>query len=165
MGWLLYPIFKFTLALIKWEIDAGSAFKSIPEAYKDYIVVRSPNAERATQYDDTVIPHYASIHAALHAERCQKKAEIAAQIENIHRQIQRSSDNEDLVKQNALLVEDREKIKNARKMQAPEQYKSYGHMVGLPLLKNKLGIHAQKFFQEFYVRTTKAHGISKTNSI
>ncbi|WP_298624550.1 alpha/beta fold hydrolase, partial [uncultured Legionella sp.] len=124
LGWLAYPFVKFGVALAKWEINAGSAFKSIPNAYRDYIVVRSRKEVRGNRIDDAVIPHYASIHEELTSERQKKKAEIDEEIEKIDSIIQKSDPltKPGLTKARESLVEAREKIKSDRKMETDRQY-------------------------------------------
>ncbi|MDR3491311.1 MAG: alpha/beta hydrolase [Gammaproteobacteria bacterium] len=76
--------FKFNIT--NWQIDAAEAFKSIPESYKEYIVVRSPKElrfrEKNCHIDDPVIFHEVSLHAALKALRKQKKLEIREKCNN-----------------------------------------------------------------------------------
>lgn len=74
LGWLVKPFVKLALLLVNWEIDAGSAFKSIPATYREYVVVRSRKDSRSERVDDPVITHYASIYEDLSAERCENKA-------------------------------------------------------------------------------------------
>lgn len=73
---LMYPFIKLFLVLSQFEINAGKAFKSVPEAYRDYIVIRPLKIERSRMFDP-YMPHYASIHRMLnagsgrHKEACQ----------------------------------------------------------------------------------------------
>lgn len=76
LGWLAKPIIKFGVVAVKWEINAGSAFRRIPEAYRDYILLRSRKEIRAHRADDQIIPYYASIHRDLAFERHLKKTNI-----------------------------------------------------------------------------------------
>lgn len=148
-GWLLYPFIKFGVSLTKWEINAGSAFKSIPEAYRDYIVVRSPKNIRADCIDDPVIPHYASIHKALTSERRKRKAEIDKKIKNT----EDSSEKEAL-----LLLKQREKD---RKMVTEDGYAyANGHNLPLDFLCNRArNKSAYTFFTEFVQRAEIDHGV------
>lgn len=76
---LIMPIVKALLHLSDWEINAGDAYHSVEEEYKDYAVVRAkvspeknkifssannhyPNEGR--YYNDEIIPYNASIHLA-----------------------------------------------------------------------------------------------------
>ncbi|KTD48661.1 substrate of the Dot/Icm system [Legionella rubrilucens] len=158
-GWLAKPFIKFGVALVKWEMDAGSAFKSIPEAYKDYIVVRTRKGQRDKSIDDKVIPHYASIHKELSAERRKKKAEIDKEIENLDNLIETSDPlaKGKLMRAREALVEARERIKSDRKMEtAPHRN---GHNVEWDALTNRSGKTAETFFREFVERTTKDHAV------
>jgi hypothetical protein len=78
LGWIAKPLVKFAVSLLKWEIEAGDAYKALPESHKEYIVARSSKAKRKTDQplDDIVIPYYASIHAALKGERSKQKTRI-----------------------------------------------------------------------------------------
>ncbi|WP_304607460.1 hypothetical protein [Legionella sp. MW5194] len=160
-GWFAKPFIKFGIALVKWEMDAGSAFKSIPEAYKDYIVVRTRKGKdkRDKSIDDTVIPHYASIHKELSAERRKKKVEIDKEIENLDTLIETSDPlaKPGLISAKEGLVEARERIKSDRKMEtSPRQN---GHNAGWDDLTNRSGKTATTFFREFVERTTKDHAV------
>ncbi len=69
LGYMAKPFIKFALIMTKWEIEADSAYKTLPDTHKDYMVVRSSREDRrlygADIMDDPVVTHYASIHAAL----------------------------------------------------------------------------------------------------
>lgn len=166
LGWLAKPFVTFAIALVKWEINAGSAFKSIPEAYKDYVVVRSRKDKRGDRIDDGVIPHYASIHEDLTTERRLKKAEIDKKIAMLDDRIQKAdlSATAQLVHQRETLVEAREKIKSARKMETEYPYEN-GHNLDLNDLYNRSGTNAQRFFREFVQRTEKDHGVKAEQEI
>lgn len=78
LGWLAKPFIKLALLLTNWEINAGDAFKAIPAHDKEYTVVRTKRQERFDSIlDDTIISHYASIHAYLKNERRAQKAQMA----------------------------------------------------------------------------------------
>lgn len=159
-GWLAKPFIKFGVALAKWEINAGSAFKSIPEAYKDYIVVRSRKDIRGNRIDDAVIPHYASIHKELTSERRAKKAEIDDEIANLDDIIQNADPlaKPGLTNARTALVQAREKIKSDRKMETDSQYAN-GHNSDWSTLHNRSGKSAQTFFREFVLRTAEDHAV------
>lgn len=163
LGWLAYPFCKLALALTKWEINAGSAFKSIPEAYRDYIVVRSRKEIRVGNncIDDDVIPHYASIHKELTSERRKKKAAIDKEIEKIDKS--GSPDKAELAKKREILVQAKKKIKRSdNKMEtAPDE--EYGHNLNLDLLHNRSGKSAQAFFIEFVQRIEKDHAVKSVS--
>lgn len=85
LGYIFKPVIMFALALVKWDIDAISAYQQIPAENKRHLVVRSAKQDRniilpqeasvlsngnpVQVKDDIVISHYASIHAALKPER------------------------------------------------------------------------------------------------
>ena len=151
LGWLATPFIKLALALVKWEIKAGAAFRRIPEAYRDYVVVRSKKSERDQRTDDPIIPHYASIHKALSSERHRKKSEIRKAIDEVARH----------PKQNKKALEQaREEIKNGRKMKTHEE-KEDGHNVSLSLLHNQFGKSGQAVFTDFVCRATEDHAVRK----
>lgn len=160
------PFIKFGVALAKWEINAGSAFKSIPEAYKDYIVVRSRKEIRGNRIDDAVIPHYASIHKVLTSERREKKAKIDEGIENLDNIIRKADPlaKPGLTNAREALVQAREKIKSDRKMETVTQYAN-GHNADWSTLHNRSGKSAQTFFREFVQRTEEDHAVKSVPEI
>lgn len=166
LGWLAKPFIKFAVALAKWEINAGSAFKSIPEAYRDYIVVRSGKGIRSNRIDDTVIPHYASIHKELTSERRAKKAAIDDEIGSLDNIIRNADPLTKPGLNNAreALVQAREKIKSDRKMETDMQYDN-GHNSDWTSLHNRSGKSAQTFFREFVQRTEDDHAVKSVPEI
>jgi len=130
LGFLAKPFVKFCVSLVKWEINAGEAFKAIPEKYKEYILIRSAKNERNKSgiYDDSVIPHYASIHNFLKSERQAKKV-AWKDAESTH-------------------------AKN-RKMSAGASFDC--HNVSRSKLKNRSGQTANEFFNEFVRRKPEVH--------
>ncbi len=166
LGWLAKPFVKFGVALAKWEINAGSAFKNIPTAYKDYIVVRSRKDRRGERIDDGVIPHYASIHKELTSERRAQKAKIDEEIENLDDIIQKADPltKPELAKARASLVQARAKIKSDRKMETDLQDVN-GHNEDWFLLHNRSGKSAQAFFRDFVQRTEEDHAVKSTPEI
>lgn len=70
-------IFKILLMITGWEIDAGDAFKALPETHKDYICVRPAKNDQKSK-SDTIISHAASIHMALQDERRKTKDQAGA---------------------------------------------------------------------------------------
>lgn len=151
-AWLTKPFITFAMALSKWEINAGKAFKKIPRQYKDYIVVRSGKEIRNNSKDDTTIPHYASLYKELTSERRQEKAKIDKQIQSL-------GSNEQGLKDKLILT--REKIKNDRKMQASPTTIN-GHAVDWDSLQNRSGTNAIQFFSAFIERADKDHGVNIT---
>lgn len=156
LGWLAKPFIKLGVALAKWEINAGSAFQSIPDANKDYIVIRSRNAIRDDRIDDAVIPHYASIHQDLAPQRCERKAAIDSEIkriENMMREADPITKPGLLYAKNAL-IQAREKIKSERKMETSQSNED-GHTSDWTSISNRFGKNAQTFFYEFCERTQR----------
>jgi hypothetical protein len=166
LGWVLSPLIKFAVSLANWEIDAGSAFKRIPEAFRDYIVVRSRKHIREGRLDDNVIPHYASIHKELTSERRAKKSEIDKKIKAIDDEFKQVSplDKPGIVKSKEALVDARNKVKGDRKMMAdlPEMD---GHNADWCSLHNRSGQNAQTFFRDFVKRAEEDHGVKNMLTI
>lgn len=48
LGWIAYPFIRFGIGLVDWEINAGDAYQSIPEEYRQHAVARSSRADRET---------------------------------------------------------------------------------------------------------------------
>lgn len=166
LGFLAKPFIKIAVALVDWEIDAGSAFKNIPKAFRDYVVVRSRKEIRDKHYDDRVIKHYASIHKVLSSERHAEKARIDKGIKNLDDMIEKDSPiaKHDLEKAKEALVEARKKIKSDRKMETIK-YPTDGHVVSLDLLKNRSNKNANTFFREFVQRASIDHGVKPLDSV
>lgn len=127
LGWLAWPIVKLVLVATNWEMNAGKAFKTIPEEHRDYIVVRSEKGQKINRTDDGVIPYYASIHKALTSERREKKAAIEDPIE-------------------------KKKYSNDRKMTTGSTYASDGHNASWRGLHNQSLTTAHDFFGAFVHR-------------
>lgn len=160
LSWLATPFIKLALALSKWEINAGSAFKSIPETHRDYIVVRSRKEVRPYRLEDMVIPHYASIHEALTSERHAKKAKIDGEIRSLDDRIQQADVHAQpqLINEKEALMQARQKIKNDRKME-PLNPRADGHNVGWSSMYNRSGKSAGAFFKEFVQRAEVDHAV------
>lgn len=163
LGWLAKPFIALGVALVNWEIDAGSAFKSIPGAYKDYVVVRSPKSKRDNRLDDAVIPHYASIHKELSSERREQKADLDEEIENLTSLMHRADPltKPGLAQAKQSLVESREKLKSDRKMETDYEDEN-GHNAGWDYLQNRSGTSAHTFFHEFVQRTREDHAVNRS---
>lgn len=163
---LAKPFIKIGVALVKWEINAGSAFKSIPEEYRDYIVVRSRKAKRGKRLDDAVIPHYASIHKELTSERRSKKSAIDREIRKIDNISQKANSHakSELTIKRDHLVKTREKIKSDRKMETKSPSEE-GHNAGWLSISNRSGTNALTFFREFVQRAEKEHGVTNALEI
>lgn len=157
-GWMAKPFIKFALALVMWEMNAGYAFKCIPEAYRDYIVVRTSKKIRSRRIDDAVIPHYASIHKELTAERRKNKAKLDKQIESIKGLLKDNCQSQ-LIEQLNTLTESREKIKSDRKMQT-RRSRENGHTSTWPTLFNRSGKNAESVFDEFFQRVVADHMVN-----
>lgn len=161
LGWIAKPFVKLGLLLTQWEINAGNAYKAIPAEYKDYMVVRTrKNARNKDIYDDSVIPHYASIHAALKDERRAQKANIdklivAADKEKRHGEPLAKPDLEEAGNN---LRNARAQFK-ARKMEVGVAEVN-GHLVPQKDLHNRAGKDGVSFFREFVNRAHKDHGVS-----
>ncbi|WP_028387905.1 lipase family protein [Legionella fairfieldensis] len=166
LGWLVKPFIKLFVVLAKWEINAGSAFKSIPAAYKDYIVVRSKKEIRGHRIDDPVIPHYASIHKELTSERRKKKAKIDEEIAHLEDIIQKADPltKSELADARRALFKARLKIKSDRKMGTSTQ-DANGHNSGWNELHNRAGKSAEAFFREFVQRTQEDHAVKSVPEI
>lgn len=163
LGWFIKPLVMMVVGLANWEINAGTAFKNIPDAYKDYIVVRSRKEIRDERIDDAVIPHYASIHKELTSDRRAKKAAIDAQIVHLNDKIQKAEPSTipDLISAQEKLVHAREKVKSDNKMETMWKYHD-GHNSDWGLLHNRSGKSAQAFFRDFVQRTEEDHAVKKT---
>jgi pimeloyl-ACP methyl ester carboxylesterase len=153
LGWLIKPAIKLILLLVNWEIDADTAFKSLPEHYKDYIVVRSDKKRRqgasadpeqhGLPKDDTIIPHYASLHAALKEQRREKKRELDKKI----------ADSTD--EATTILLLEKKALFKARKM-VTEHFTDEGHEVPLNHLENRDKNTAQTFFSRYLMQRRQA---------
>lgn len=146
---LAMPLIKFILSLSAWEINAGDAFKNIPEEYRDYIVVRAPKSLRGKCIDDGVIPHYASIHKILTRERRHKKAQINTKINALDERLRCPETLAGvLLAERNDLVKKREKIKADKKM--INSGEADGHNVGWDSLHNRAKKSARTVFREFF---------------
>lgn len=160
LGWLAKPFIKLALLLANWEINADDAFRAVPEEYREYIVVRTRKEVRvATDNEDPVIPHYASIHAALQPERRAKKAEI----DHLVAEMQRVKSQADPLAKPSLdavnlsLLEARASFKR-RKMEN-NAFEPNGHVVRASDLGNRYNTSAVTFFREFVQRAYVDHAI------
>jgi pimeloyl-ACP methyl ester carboxylesterase len=166
LGWIVKPILMFALALTKWEIDAASAYKGIPDTHKEYMVVRSPKNERdAKVVDDGVVTHYASLHAALKDERRAYKKKIDYTLASL------SSESTYAMVGNSLEVA-REKLKEARlrikerKMVPVSGRQWNSHCDDPDNLKSRYQGHTGKeFFRGFFDRAHKHHKQEREKSI
>ena len=162
------PFMKFALALTKWEIDAASAYKALPDTHKEYMLVRSPKAYRQEHgdevKDDPVIPHYGSLHAALKSERKAQKAtfeKIKSDMKSgvtslTHNEMQQSFNHVQIAK---------DQLKQ-RKMRLDQENKGMnGSVVPMDYLKDRYtGNDAHTFFRGFVQRATAHHDRVKTKN-
>lgn len=176
LGWLANPFIKFGLSVSKWEIDAASAFKALPDSHKEYMVVRSPKADRKEHkdklLDDPVIPHYASLHAALKNERRRTKANIAEEIDMLERNryrleklnrgnssalIQKNLEEskKHLTKAENALVEARNHLK-VRKMIANSKSDN-GHIISMDELTDRYQSNSATIFFQSFVKRAQTH--------
>lgn len=150
LGGLLKPFIKFGIVLVKWEMNAGRAYKSIPDTHKDYIVVRSSKDGIV----DHTLPHSSSVHKYLTSERRKQKAAIDKQIKAFDSTAPQRLLNNGLSREE--LVKARDKFK-ARKMK-PITPGVNGHNENLENLYNRQGVNAQTFFHNFFNRAIEDHG-------
>jgi hypothetical protein len=167
LGWLAKPFTKFGVALAKWEIDAESAYKNLPDSHKEYMVVRSSKADR-DRYgnqlkDDPVIPHYASLHASLKDERKEIKAKIDETINLLGNTSTDALVQEDLTKANMKLKDARHHLKE-RKMTASNKGEN-AHCTDMDKLKDRYKQNtANDFFRGFFKRAHTHHEKVKASS-
>jgi hypothetical protein len=167
LGGILKPIIKVLVSLTQWEIDADSAFKAIPDEYKEYIVVRTNKADRnESVIDDPVISHYTSIHAALKDERQVRKAELDMLIKaKQEAKKQNGAENEmELDTEIAALKSERNRFKT-RKMMNNHPYEPNGHIVNMEELVNHKGQTGHTFFREFVQAANEHHAIKPSISL
>lgn len=167
LGWILKPLIKVLVSLTQWEINADDAFKAIPDEYKEYILVRTEKKNRNDDvWDDPVIPHYTSIHAALKDERQANKAELDKLIKvKQDEKEQNSTDNTvELDKEIAVLESKRNRF-NERKMINNNTVEPNGHIVNLENLVNPVtNKTGHTFFREFVQAANEHHAIKPSNS-
>ncbi|CDZ79463.1 Alpha/beta hydrolase family protein [Legionella massiliensis] len=145
LGWLAKPFVSFAVRLVKWEMDADDAFKAIPAEYKEYMLARTRREMRTAEVlDDPVIPHYASLHAALKTERQIQKDnldDVIATAPNATR---------DAAKKARASYQDR-KMEN-------DNPRGHGHVTPMDNLHSRSGKTATTFFREFVGRAHSEHG-------
>ena len=163
-GWIAKPFIKLALTLSKWEINADDAFQAIPNAYREYVLVRTPKEQRnETVVDDQLISHYASMHAALKPERRAQKAALDHLI-SVAKLVKKQADpltQPDLDNAATQLVQARAKFKE-RKMINQIEGEAPAHNIPLPNLVNRYGKTALTFFNEFVERAYNDHGVKPT---
>jgi hypothetical protein len=154
LGWFAKPFIKLFLVLSQWEMDAASAYNELPDTHKEYMVVRSSKNTRKNDShvkDNSVITHYASLHAALKEERTKKKAELdelASSLRNANTQIL-IKNNLDQAQKN--IAEARAHLRE-RKMQTAFS-NDEGHGAPMDTLRDRYkGNTADHFFHQFFTR-------------
>lgn len=164
LGYLAKPFIKFGVALVKWEIDAASAYKRLPDTHKEYMVVRS-SKKRRTELgyrlkDDPVIPHYTSLHRSLTRERRKHKAEIDNTIKSIVTTSTYALVNENMMKAVNNLKDARKQLKT-RKMVADHEADN-GHQSEMSSLKDRYSNKsANNHFRSFFKRVHAHHVMEK----
>jgi pimeloyl-ACP methyl ester carboxylesterase len=160
------PLVKVAVSLVKWEMEAGDAFREYPATHKDYFVAKSSKERRAQKdgkpIDDFIITDFGSMHAYLRSDRRKQKAFLDKQVRELDTQMSaQSSDTliyDRLKKAKKCLMVSKNRLK-ARKMEGPEY--SDSHNVGSDQIISryhpKKQTTARQFFKEFVVRTTKHH--------
>ncbi|WP_133136379.1 hypothetical protein [Legionella rowbothamii] len=142
-----------------WYASIAELFQDIPGEFRDYMLVRTPRAERSVDsQDDLSIPHEGSLHFGLRDKRREIKGNIDTQITKC--------ENEDQVNANTLnelkktKYEEKEKARN-RKMEASviNIGEDYAHTLPKKYLFNRHGISADTFFKNFVYRSYEEHGI------
>lgn len=159
LGWIAKPFIKLGVSLVKWEINADDAYKGIPEAFKEYILVRSKKSAREasaeqTPVDDSVITHYASLHHALKSERRAQKVRLDSRISRLQKDMN-PGDGQTAEELKALQA--KREYFEARKMVS--QFPGFeAHCNSIEDLENRSGLkhHSKKsgaaFFQAFIER-------------
>lgn len=153
LGWLAKPFIKLKLCLTGWEAHTDSSWLSIPDANKEYMVVRTPKVRRTrARRDDPEVTHYASLHAALKPQRRlvkeglqQTRAQICAA------SVGAGVAHEDLRSALQSVTAARERLKE-RKME-PDEDNTNGHTASPDDLHSRAtGMSAGTFFQQFVER-------------
>jgi pimeloyl-ACP methyl ester carboxylesterase len=166
IGWLIKPFLKFGLIICKCEMDAASAFLSLPPQNKEYMLVRSNRATRAAEspLDDVVIPHYASLHMGLKNERRTQKAFIDREIHKLRTFPSPSLAQVEIQKAISHLELARKEFKQ-RKMTTIDPNKN-GHEVSLDEMSdNCYGHEGNIFFWSFFKRPKTLATASTKNII
>ncbi|MES2212678.1 MAG: hypothetical protein V4490_06030, partial [Pseudomonadota bacterium] len=140
---ILKPVARFILTVVGIELNVISAYLTLHDPHKEYMVVKSPKNRKpeseadATQTgahtpprDDSNIPHKASLHFALKHHRNKRKKFL-----NSHKK--------DAFKHQC----------HSRKM-STERYDENGHFTDHSNLKNRHNKTANEFFDEFFHRCT-----------
>lgn len=164
LGWFAKPFIKLGLSLVQWEVNAGDAFKAIPIAYRDYMLVRaSKKLKSEGALDDQLITPYASMHEALKPERRTQKARIDALISRCQ---DVENKGEPALRSNLYNAKQQLQVARGlfkeRKMMSSSSARVDAHYSLLPDLINGKGKTGQTFFREFLKRVHLDHGINAT---
>lgn len=91
-SYITHPLVWLILKLVKWDYDAGDAFKQIPAECRDYSVVKPSEKRTPYPYDarDSVVEISASIHVALQSERRKQKKAIRKELDKEIQNLQNS---------------------------------------------------------------------------
>lgn len=156
LGSLSYPFIKLALLATKWEINVAGAFKAIPEAYKQYVVIKPSHEEkveakrRDRELRDEIISGYASLHRALKNERKKEKQALrtidAKLIEAYHNNLI----SKEIIKSREYLAEALISLKDRKMILNPENEYEASHNVELKsLVSRHKKINGQLFFNNF----------------
>lgn len=153
--------FLCTLVIVNsaWYASIAELFQDIPEAFRDYMLVRTPRDKRTVEtQDDLDIPHEGSLHLGLREQRRQLKGMINAQI--VACQNEEVIDGNRVNELQKVRHEEKEKARN-RKMEAPNTKigEDFAHTVPKKYLFNRCGVSADTFFKNFVQRSYEEHGI------
>lgn len=154
-GFLAKPLLWLAVNFVKWEFDAGDAYLELPKAYREHMLVRSPKSEREKEnskiQDDTIIVHYASIHAYAKSERTAEKKQFKQLLAKKDKKVDDTVLNEKLANLKAGKMFD-------------INPKGFSHITEYSELKNRYGQNANEFFNQFVNRAYEDHGVklSKT---
>lgn len=133
---------KTVLSITQWDLDITRAFKEIPEANKEYIVIRTRHATKTPlTTDDLTIPHSASLHQGLKSVR---------QLQKItNRMINNSIYSGEYHTALTGYQDSLKKKSSARKMEAKVSDQRDKHDVPQKDLTNRYGLDALSFFRGF----------------
>ncbi len=132
LAWLAKPLIKFVLDSTKWEIDAESAYRSIPDSYKEYMVAKS----------DLVITDEGSLHAALQDEKEETNKELPA--------MKLAGDTQASTATQLMTGND---FRLNRRIMFADNPKKDTHCLDTDKLKNRFNETASDFFGRFFYQT------------
>ncbi len=157
LGFLAKPFIKLKLYLTSWEIDAASAYESLPESHKEYMLVRSRRSQRTPdRRDDPVVTHYASLHAALKSQRSTVKNNLAQASEKIITARDNAYIAQEHLQQSLNAINEARSRLRERKME-PKADEDNGHAAEMDSLMTRSGLQANLFFQQFVDRAVVHH--------